>query len=140
MAGDLMSVKNNLERIVTFVGIIAKHLSSSGRDIQNDMADIAEMAETLQYRIHYGVREELFDLVIRLKGVGRVRGRVLYNAGYTSASQVVNEKPYALNRKTGLGIDLCKSIIQAGRKDVIKSEVKLPQNLKNVPLTKFNPE
>ena len=137
MAGDLMSVKNNLERIVTFVGIIAKHLSSAGRDIQNDMTTIAEMAETLQFRIHYGVREELFDLVLRLKGVGRVRGRILYNAGYKSASQVVNEKPYALHRKTGLGIDLCKSIIKAGRKEEIKTEVELPPKLKEIPLSKF---
>ena len=138
MAGDLMSVKNNLERIVTFVGIIAKHLSSAGRDIQNNMTEVAEMAETLQFRIHYGIREELFDLVLRLKGVGRVRGRILYNAGYKSASQVVNEKPYKLHRKTGLGIDLCKSIIEAGRKDEIKKEVDLPPKLKEVPLSKFN--
>ncbi|TFF97616.1 MAG: DEAD/DEAH box helicase, partial [Promethearchaeota archaeon] len=137
MAGDLMSVKNNLERIITFIGIIAKHLSSSGRDIQNDMEKIAEMAETLQYRIHYGVKEELFDLVLRLKGVGRVRGRILYNAGYHTSSKVINENPYQLNRKTGLGFDLCKIIIKAGQREKITSDVELPPKLKEISLTKF---
>ncbi|TXT65423.1 MAG: hypothetical protein BAJALOKI1v1_430014 [Promethearchaeota archaeon] len=115
MAGDLMSVKENMGRIITFIGIIAEHLSSSGCDIQNDMEKISEMCETLQIRIHYGIQEELFDLILRLKNVARVRGRILYNAGYHTAEQVRKETPYHLHRKTGLGVNLCKGIIESLR-------------------------
>lgn len=116
MAGDLMSIKENLERVVTFVGIIATHLSSSGKDIHNDMIAIAEMAETLRIRIHYGIREELFDLVIRLENVARVRARILYDAEYHTSSQIAKESPYRLNRKTGLGVKLCKGIVESAKK------------------------
>jgi helicase len=122
MAGDLMSVRENLERIITFVGIIATHLSESGQDIKNDMVKIAEMSETLQIRIHYGIREELFDLVVRLENVGRVRARILYESGYHTAVQVAKESPYLLNRKTGLGVKLSKSIVESANKHILKEK------------------
>ncbi|MBD3196032.1 MAG: DEAD/DEAH box helicase [Candidatus Lokiarchaeota archaeon] len=112
MAGDLLSIKDNMERIITFIGIIAEYLSSQGLDLRNDMTKVAEMAETLQIRIHFGIKEELFDLVLRLNNVARVRARILYNAGFHTASQVKETKPYLLNRKTGLGVNLCKNIIE----------------------------
>jgi len=111
MTGDLFSVRDGLERIITFIGIIANNLSSSGIDIHNRLERIAEMSETLRIRIHYGIREELFDLVLRLDNVARIRARILYNAGYHTASQVKKENYYILNQKTGLGIKLCKKII-----------------------------
>ena len=112
LAGDLYSVRDNLERIITFVGIIASNLSTHGIDLQDKLVRVAEMAETLRIRLHYGIREELFDLVLRLNNVARVRARILYNNGYHTASQVKKEKPYVLNQKTGLGINLCKKIIE----------------------------
>lgn len=111
MAGDLYSVRDNLERIITFIGIIAMHLSESDFDLQDKLINIAEMAETLKIRMHYGIREELFDLVVRLNNVARIRARIFYNAGYHTATQVKKENPYILNRKTGLGINMCKKII-----------------------------
>jgi len=113
MAGDLYSLKDNIERIITFIGIIAIHLSSSGQDIRDNMILIGEMSETLRIRIHYGIREELFDLVLRLENVARMRARVLYNAGYHTASQITNINPYLLHRKTGLGVNLCKKIVKS---------------------------
>jgi len=112
MTGDLYTTRDNLERIITFIGIIAIHLSESDLDLQEDMIKIAEMAETLKIRIHYGISEELFDLVIRLDNVARVRARILYNAGFHTATQVKKQNPYVLNRKSGLGINLCKKIIK----------------------------
>jgi helicase len=41
---------------------------------------IARPLDDLALRVRYGVREELLDLV-RLRGIGRVRGRLLYRAG-----------------------------------------------------------
>ncbi len=111
MAGDLYTTKDNLERIITFIGIIAVHLSESDPDIAENMVKVAEMSETLKIRVHYGISEELFDLVLRLDNVARVRARILYNAGYHTATKVKKENPYVLNRKTGLGINLCKKIV-----------------------------
>lgn len=112
MAGDLHMIRDNLERIITFIGIIAIHLSENGLDIQDTITNIAEMAETLKIRIHYGIREELFDLVLRLENIGRVRARILFNAGYHTATQVRKENSYLLHRKTGLGVKLCKKLVQ----------------------------
>ena len=109
MPGDLNSVRENLERIITFIGIIANHLSLSGTE-QDKMIQIAEISETLKLRLHYGIREELFDLVLRIENVGRIRARILYNAGFHTTSQIAKESPYMLNRKTGLGITICKKI------------------------------
>ncbi len=111
MAGDLFTTKDNLERIITFIGIIAVHLSESDADIADEMIKVAEMCETLKIRVHYGISEELFDLVVRLNNVARVRARILYSAGYHTATKVKKENPYVLNRKTGLGINLCKKIV-----------------------------
>jgi helicase len=112
MAGDLFSVRDNLERIITFIGIIATNLSTNGIDLQDKLIRVAEMCETLKIRLHYGIHEELFDLVLRLHDVARVRARILYKAGYHTATQVKKESPYVLNQKTGLGINLCKKIIR----------------------------
>ena len=112
MAGDLYTIRDNLERIITFIGIIAVYLSETGIDLQEKMITIAEMCETLKVRIHYGIKEELFDLVLRLENVARVRARILYNAGYHTANQVKKENPYNLERKTGLGVNLCKKIVK----------------------------
>ncbi len=111
MAGDLYSVRDNLERIITFIGIIASNLSTNGFDMQDKLTKVAEMSETLGIRLHHGIGEDLFDLVLRLNDVGRVRARILHNAGYHTASQVKKERPYVLNQRTGLGINLCKKII-----------------------------
>jgi len=112
MAGDLYAVRDNVERIITFIGIIAVHLSESDLDVQDKLIKVAEMCETLRIRLHYGIKEELFDLVMRLDNVARIRARILYNAGYHTATKVKREYPYVLDRSTGLGINLCKKIIK----------------------------
>ena len=112
MAGDLFGLKDNIERIITFMGIIAVHLAETGLEMQETLNKVAEMAETLKIRVHYGIREELFDLVLRLSNVARVRARILYDAGYHTSTQVKKEHPSILHRKTGFGIKLCKSIIK----------------------------
>ncbi|KKL96488.1 hypothetical protein LCGC14_1844000 [marine sediment metagenome] len=115
MTSDLFSVRDNLERIITFIGIIARNLSTSGFNLQDKLTKVAEMSETLGIRIHYGIREKLFDLVLQLQNVARVRARILYKAGYHTASQVKKEDAYRLNRKTGLGINLCKRILKSSK-------------------------
>jgi helicase len=41
----------------------------------------------LRDRVRYGVTERLLPLV-RLKGIGRVRARVLYNSGFTTVASL----------------------------------------------------
>jgi len=111
MAGDLYGLKENIERIITFMGIIAIHLAETGYEMQDTLIKVAEMAETLKIRVHYGIREELFDLVLRLPNVARVRARILYDAGYKTATTVKKERISIFHRKTGMSVKLCKSFI-----------------------------
>jgi len=115
MAGDFYSIRDNIERIITFIGTIARNLGPSDIELQEKLIKVSEMAETLRIRVHHGIKEELFDLVLRLNNVGRVRARILYDVGYHTATQVKKEKTYTLNRKTGLGINLCKKIIESSK-------------------------
>jgi replicative superfamily II helicase len=110
MAGDLHAVKDNLERVITFMGIVAQHLSETGSDLKDKLAMVADMAETLRVRVHFGIKDELFDLVLHLPNVARVRARILYAAGYTTASKVKKENPYLLHRKTGIGLNICNTL------------------------------
>ena len=102
-AGDLFSMRENTLRVITFIGIIAGFL---------DENEIADMCETLSLRIKYGIKVELFDLVLRLKNVGRVRARVLFNAGFITANKVLAQTPHQLRYKTRLSLSVCKSIIE----------------------------
>ncbi|MHA1414557.1 MAG: hypothetical protein ACTSO4_18320, partial [Promethearchaeota archaeon] len=111
MAGDLYQVRDNIERIVIFMGIIATHLSEVEDNLRENLLKVARMAEILRIRIRYGIREDLFDLVLGLKHVGRIRGRILHEAGYQTALQVKKENPYILHYKTGLGLVICKKIV-----------------------------
>lgn len=112
LAGDLFSTKENIVRIITFIGIIAQFL---------DRDEIATMCETLSIRLTHGIREDLFDLVLRLNGVGRVRARALFKAGYTTASKVLAESPHKLRYKTGLSLAICKSIVNSNNKKKSKA-------------------
>ncbi len=58
----------------------ANWLSYCLREISKhvDRVDLLEELDNLRKRIVYGIREELLELV-RIKGIGRVRARILYN-------------------------------------------------------------
>jgi helicase len=58
---------------------MANWLSYCLREISKhvDRADLLEELDDFRKRIVYGIREELLDLV-RVKGIGRVRARILY--------------------------------------------------------------
>ncbi len=60
----------------------ANWLSYCLREISKhvERADLLEELGNLRKRIVYGIREELLELV-RIKGIGRVRARVLYKHG-----------------------------------------------------------
>ena len=63
----------------------------------------------LSERIRHGVRDELLPLV-RLRGVGRVRARALYQAGYTSLEKLREASDEELMRIPGIGPSTIKMI------------------------------
>ncbi len=67
--------------------------------------------QKLMFRVEYGCREELLQLV-QLKGIGRVKARLLYNAGYKTLNDLRNANPRDLIRIPGIGIETVKRIIE----------------------------
>jgi helicase len=63
----------------------------------------------LQARIHHGVREELIELV-SLHGIGRVRGRSLFEAGYRRISDLERATEEELARVPFIGKETARSI------------------------------
>ncbi|MDP8012252.1 MAG: DEAD/DEAH box helicase, partial [Thermoplasmata archaeon] len=66
--------------------------------------------ENLWRRVRHGVRPELLELV-RLKNIGRMRARRLYNLGYRSLKDIANADPKKLSMIPGIGEKLAKSIV-----------------------------
>ncbi len=66
-------------------------------------------------RVVHGVREELLELVTSLRGVGRVRARVLYNAGYKTLRDIANASVRELAQLPSIGEKLAASIIEQAR-------------------------
>ena len=55
--------------------------------------------------------KELLDLV-KLRGVGRKRSRLIYNAGFHRRDELVDLKPEQLSRTTGIGKKVSERIIE----------------------------
>ena len=75
-----------------------------------------ERLNILRWRLTYGVRDELIELVVNLEGVGRARARALYNAGFRSVEDVANADPRVITMIRGFGDKLAHSIIEQARK------------------------
>ncbi len=76
--------------------------------------------ETAIYRIKYGIKEELVELV-KVEKVGRRRSRALYNAGIRSLNELAMAAPGSLAKIRGIGPDLAVKIIMGARKIVSRS-------------------
>ncbi len=63
----------------------------------------------LRKRVAYGIKEELLPLV-NLDGVGRVRGRNLYQAGYKSLKDLMQARVEDISRVPAVGKALAESI------------------------------
>jgi len=70
-SGDMHRMTENADWLAYCLREISKHV---------ERPDLLEELGNLRKRIVYGIREELIDLV-RVKGIGRVRSRVLYKHG-----------------------------------------------------------
>ncbi|BDR91435.1 DEAD/DEAH box helicase [Vulcanisaeta souniana] len=85
-----------------------------------------ERLSTLRWRLTYGIREELMELVINLEGVGRARARALYNAGFKSVIDIANADPKLISGIRGFGDRLARSVVEQARKIVEEGKVVKP--------------
>lgn len=72
------------------------------------LGSIREMTH-LVTRVRYGIKDELIPLV-RLKGVGRIRGRSLFNAGYRTLGDLREGSVTAIASIPGIGSGLAEKI------------------------------
>ena len=70
-SGDMHRMTETANWLTYCLREISKHV---------ERADLLEELDNLRRRIVYGIREELLDLV-KVKGIGRVRARILYKNG-----------------------------------------------------------
>ncbi|MBS3921562.1 MAG: DEAD/DEAH box helicase [Nitrosarchaeum sp.] len=73
-SGDMHRMVETADWLTYCLREISKHV---------ERADLLDELENLRRRIIYGIKEELLDLV-KVKGIGRVRARVLYKHGIKS--------------------------------------------------------
>ncbi|HTX44135.1 MAG TPA: ATP-dependent DNA helicase [Methanocella sp.] len=84
-------------------------------------APVTREARELAVRIEYGISRELMDL-IELEGVGRVRARKLYEAGFKDRASLKQADPGTLAAVPAIGEKVAARILaQLGRKDVTVS-------------------
>lgn len=82
-AGDLQGIvgaSGSADWIMYAFSVIASILKNK---------ELAQRCKELKTQIRYGVKKELIDLVA-IRGVGRVRARGLWNAGYKNAYDLAN--------------------------------------------------
>ena len=79
-------------------------------------------AKELRARISYGATKELLDL-LRIRGVGRVRARKLYNAGYKNVRSIRNSDVNKIKRI--VGAKTAEKIIEGAKKIEVDEDEKL---------------
>lgn len=100
--GDLAALRERASWIAYAAGQIAK-VAGYGRLVAG--------FDLLSERLRHGVKEELLPLV-RLRGIGRVRARALYRAGYTSIEKLRKATLEELMRVAGIGSKLAERIME----------------------------
>jgi len=92
---------------------------------------LMNITEKLSSRIRYGVKKELLKFV-NLKGIGRVRARILYKNGIMSLNQLFETPNRELENLSNLLshnlINSIKSQIQPKRTDKNKNEIFIDEN------------
>jgi len=72
----------------------------------------------LRQRVRHGIKRELLELV-RLHGIGRVRARSLFNAGYRGLRELARASEAELMRVEHIGEDMARSIKRQLREGVV---------------------
>ena len=75
----------DMHRIVEMANWLAYSLYEVAKLLRRE--DLMPELYNLRTRIRYGVKEELLPLVL-LEGIGRIKARALYNAGFTDVAKI----------------------------------------------------
>lgn len=92
-AGDLHSRVERMEWLLSSMAQLARW---ENRPLSNGLDQLA-------LRVRYGIRPELMDLVA-LRGIGRVRGRLLYQSGIQNQEQLAKASEDTVARVLGSSI------------------------------------
>ena len=86
--------------------------------------------EDLKNRVHYGIMEELLELVT-LKGVGRIRARSLYRKGFKKLTDLKFVSVDDLSKVPGIGKSLAQDILKqlTGHRSKAKLQEELQESL-----------
>ncbi len=74
----------------------------------------------LTTRVKHGIMEDLLDLV-RVKGIGRVRARVLYSVGIRRVEELAAADPTRIAALPGFGRKIAESVINEAKNLVLRS-------------------
>jgi len=83
-----------------------------------DVAGLKEHSrrlEVLSARVSHGIKEELLDLV-RVRGIGRVRARVLYDHGIKTVEELASTDPSKIANLKSFGPKIANNIVEEARK------------------------
>ncbi|HDI75419.1 MAG TPA: DEAD/DEAH box helicase [Thermoprotei archaeon] len=99
--GDLYSIVQTAEWIC--------YASSEVCKITGNHVHLRNLLE-LRKRVRHGVKKELLELV-KIKGIGRVRARILYNHGYKTLDDLKQATLKELTRVPLIGSELAKKML-----------------------------
>lgn len=106
--GDIRSLTESAEWFAHGLKRVADHLGEVDKSI-------ARKLEIMEIRIKYGVKEDIIEL-LSIPGVGRVRARKLYSAGFRTLEDIARATPAQLRKIEGIGEGLSVRIIEEARK------------------------
>lgn len=111
--GDL----NRVVETATWLVHCAKELAMVFlKEEQNDVwKQLIMDLDVLELRVQFGVKADLLDL-IKVKGVGRVRARILYKNGIKDVEKLATAEVEQIARLPGFGPTLARSIQEEARK------------------------
>ncbi len=100
--GDVSSIVETSVWLVYSVSRISK--------LFPETQELSSYTRTLEERLKYGVKEEVLELT-RIKGVGRVRARLLYQHGYKSVAELRKASIEDLVRIPTIGYIVAREIL-----------------------------
>jgi len=100
--GDLYSITDTGRWLASALSAVASAMG---------LTSLSRRLHILSQRIRYGVKEELLEL-LAIPGVGRVRARRLYNAGFKHLTSLASAEPEELLAVPGIGASTVASILE----------------------------
>jgi len=99
-SGDILYLTDNAKWLLYAAMEIAKLFN---------FKRVIKTLNELHIRVTHGIKKELVPLV-KLKGIGRVRARILYNNGFKTLAALRKAEPRVLSSLPTIGVEIVRSI------------------------------